>query len=168
MSFVYQNTPICRCSRVLDVPIIAVLLVIGVGGALCCECCTEQYMQVQSSVNSRWKSLYSIVTCCGLQADGLQADCSCVRGFVLLLTLYVYSSSAGTFHPIPSMPSGVPVQLLNATKALQALDQGETGFLGNVSEQRLSALKEYMPLCTVIMLGSKGVAKQHHRLHKHG
>ena len=62
--------------------------------------------------------------CCGFQADEFNPSCDCVKGFVLLLTLYVYSPAAATFRPLPSMPAGVPGQLLNANKALQAVDQG--------------------------------------------
>ena len=45
------------------------------------------------------------------------------RVFVLLLTMYMYTSAAGTFCPIPSMAIGVPLQMYNANKALQLIDK---------------------------------------------
>ena len=67
----------------------------------------------------------------GPQADGLQADCNYTRGFALLDTVCLQLLGC----PIPSMPIGVPIQLLNAVGALHAVEQGEPGLLHNVSEQ---------------------------------
>lgn len=85
--------------------------------------------------------------CFGPQADGLQGECNYTRGFVLLLTLYVYSSSVGTFCPIPSMPAGVPTQLLNAAKALQAVEQGEPGLIGKSYAAAMSTYRVSVLLC---------------------
>lgn len=84
--------------------------------------------------------MYSSFFCFALQADGLHPDSDRVRGFALLLTLYVYSSAAGTFCPLPSMPIGLPFQLLNAARALRVVDQGKPGPACAISINSLSLL----------------------------
>lgn len=82
--------------------------------------------------HSRQQALYSSHRRSALQADGLHPDCDCARGFVLLITMHVYSSAAATFYPLPNMPTGMPFELLNAIKALQVVDQGKPGPFDNV------------------------------------
>ena len=68
------------------------------------------------------------------------------RVFVLLLTMYMYSSATGTFCAIPSMPTGVPLQVFNAKKALTLISEGKL----SVSKQqfRHSCCFELCDICS--------------------
>ena len=47
-----------------------------------------------------------------------------MRLMTLLLVVYVYDMDQDTFTQLPDMPESLPVQLWNAKKALQSIDQG--------------------------------------------
>lgn len=65
-------------------------------------------------------SIYYLST----QDEGLNSNSNTARVFALLLTMYMYSSASGTFCPVPTMPTGVPLQVYNAKRALQLISEG--------------------------------------------
>ena len=47
------------------------------------------------------------------------------RTITVLLVVYVFDFMADTYKPRPDMPKDLPLQLYNARKALQLIDQGD-------------------------------------------
>ena len=47
------------------------------------------------------------------------------RALTVLLVVYVYDTSAGTFKPLPDMPRDLPLQIHNARQALQLIEKGD-------------------------------------------
>lgn len=48
-----------------------------------------------------------------------------LRLIKLLLVVYVYDAAQGTFKQVPSMPAHMPLQIHNAMKALQLINEGK-------------------------------------------
>lgn len=54
------------------------------------------------------------------------ANCTALRTFRMLYTVYVYDGHENVFKPLPGMPEGLPLQIFNARKALAMIDAGES------------------------------------------
>lgn len=62
----------------------------------------------------------------GIQGGNDEIKAPTVRLIKLLLVVYVYDAEDDTFKQLPSMPAHMPLQIHNATKALQSIDEGMT------------------------------------------
>ena len=48
-----------------------------------------------------------------------------LRLISLLLVVYIYDTSRDTFKQLPSMPPHIPLQIYNAAKALELIEEGK-------------------------------------------
>ena len=64
-----------------------------------------------------------------LVAQGRSAELNSLplRVITLLLVAYVYDAVLDTFQQLPGMPAHIPLQIHNATRALQLIEEGEGG-----------------------------------------
>ena len=59
------------------------------------------------------------------QGGGGELKTKNLRLIKLLLVVYVYDAAQGTFKQVPSMPAHMPLQIHNAMKALQLINEGK-------------------------------------------
>ena len=74
-----------------------------------------------------------LITSVLLQGVSIDHRPPSVRLMTLLLVVYVYDMDQDTFVQLPDMPESLPVQLWNAKKALQSIDEGGMNAYGQAS-----------------------------------
>ena len=52
-----------------------------------------------------------------------------LRKIKVLLVVYVYDAAQDTFKQVPGMPAHMPLQIHNAMKSLQLINEGSTLFV---------------------------------------
>ena len=62
-----------------------------------------------------------------LQSGSGDFNAPTIQLIKLLLIMYVYDTHQSNFIQLPDMPASLPVQIYNARKALQLIDQGAVG-----------------------------------------
>ena len=64
-----------------------------------------------------------------MQSGGGDYKPPLLRLITLLLVVYLYDVDQDTFRQLPDMPESLPVQLWNAKKALQSIDEGAVNMM---------------------------------------
>ena len=59
-----------------------------------------------------------------MQGGSGERNAPTLRLIKLLLVVYVYDAEQDTFKPLPGMPAHLPLQIHNATRALQSIAEG--------------------------------------------
>ncbi len=60
--------------------------------------------------------------------QGGSGETAALRKIKVLLVVYVYDAVQDTFKQVPGMPAHMPLQIHNAVKALQLINEGGTLF----------------------------------------
>ena len=61
-----------------------------------------------------------------VQGESDESKAAALRKIKVLLVVYVYDAVQDTFKQVPGMPAHMPLQIHNAMKALQLINEGTT------------------------------------------
>ena len=73
-------------------------------------------------------------TVADIQGGSGQLEASPIRKIKVLLVVYVYDTVQDTFKQVPGIPAHIPLQIHNAMKALQMINEGSACIVCMLSE----------------------------------